>query len=149
MNVDWTAVIGVSVAVMAVAQLATMLGVVLAMRRIQTGVQEIERKVETAVEEFRPQLTHLVDEARAASVTAQHLVTDVRRHLETAEETARSLGDRLRRVVDGVQSVSSTFPIPMKVSGQAAMSVWAGVRLARSVVTHLSERRRARRFISQ
>ncbi len=141
MNIDWTPIIGVSVAVIALAQLATMIGVIVAVRRIQTGVQQIEQRVETAVEEFRPQLTHLIDEARIASATAQHLVTDVRRHLDAAEEATRSIRERLHRVVDGVQSVSSTFPVPMKVSGSAAMAVWAGLRLARNLVTQVRDRK--------
>ncbi len=141
---DWPAVIGISVGVMALAQVATMLGLIVAVRRLQTGVQEIERKVETAVDEFRPQLTHLVEEARVAAATAQHLVGDVRRHLEFAEETASSVRDRLHRVVDGVQSVTSRFPVPMKVSGPAAMTLWAGLRLAGSVVSQIRQRRRDR-----
>jgi hypothetical protein len=138
---DWLAVIAISVAVMAVVQVATLIGVFVALRRIQIGARTIERRLELAVEEFRPELARLVEDARAASTSAKELVEDVRAYIDSAEEAAHSVRQRVARVVDGVQTA---LPVPMKFSGPAAVGLWAALRVARSLLSRRRDRRRGR-----
>lgn len=147
MTNDWMPVIGISVAAMALVQVATIVALIVAVRRVQTGMQTMERRVDSVIAEFRPQLTRVVDDARTASATATELLSDIRRHLDTMEDTAKSVRHRVNRVVDGVAGVASaagTLPVPVKMSGPAAMAIWAGVKVARSVVSRVRDRRRER-----
>lgn len=147
MTTDWAAVIGISVAAMAIVQVATIVALLVAIRRVYTGIQAVERRVDDVVAEFRPQLTRVVDETRNASATANELLGDIRRHLETMEDTARSMRARVHNVVDtvaGVASAANTLPGPVKLSGPAAMALWAGAKVGRAVVDRVRDRRRAR-----
>jgi hypothetical protein len=101
----------------------------------------MERRLEQAVEEFRPELARLVENARTASASARDLVEDVRAYIDSAEEAAHSVRQRVARVVDGVQTA---LPVPMKVSGPAAVGLWAALKVARSLVGRRRERRRER-----
>lgn len=147
MSNEWAAVIGVSVAVMAIVQVATIVALFVGVRRVQTSMQAIEGRVDNVVAEFRPQIARVVEEAREGAVKANELLTDIRRHLETMEDAARSMRHRVHRMVDGVSGVASAagaLPAPVKMSGPAAMALWAGMKVARSVVGRVRDRRRAR-----
>jgi hypothetical protein len=141
---DWAAITAISVAVIALVQVAAAIGLLLAMRRMQVRVANVERRLEAAVDEVQPQLARLVEEARAASSGAQALVSDIRRHLESMEEAAHSVRQGVHRVVDGVQVASHALPVPIKVSAPVALATWAAVRVARSALGRIRNRRRRR-----
>lgn len=147
MTSDWAAVIGVSVAVMAIVQVATIVALIVGVRRVHTGIQTVERRVDSALTEFRPQIAQVLDETRSGAAKANELLSDIRRHLETMEDAARSVRHRMHRMVDGVSgaaSVAGGLPAPVKMSAPAAMALWAGVKVARSVIGRVRDRRRAR-----
>jgi uncharacterized protein YoxC len=139
---DWAAVIGISVAVMAVVQVATLIAVAIGLQRMQSGVKKLEAQVDAAVSEFRPQVQAMLDQARSTSANAQELMHDLRDRFDRMDEAAKSMGARIHRVADTVQWAATSLPVPMKVSGPAAMAAWAGVRVVRSLV----EKSRARRL---
>lgn len=141
MTNDWMAVIGISVAVMAVVQIVMLVALAVALRRLQNGIQVMERKVDDLTAELKPQIVRAVEDVRSASASAQELLTDIRRHLETMEDAADAIRQRVTRVVDGVHSAASNLPVPMRVSGPAAMALWAGVRAIRSVAGRMRARR--------
>ncbi|MFN2445911.1 MAG: hypothetical protein ABR606_10095 [Vicinamibacterales bacterium] len=144
MTSDWMPVIGISVALMALVQVAAIVAITIALRRLQTGVQSMERKVDSLVAEVRPQIARVVEDARAASASAHELLTDMRHRLEQMEAAADSVRKRVSRVVDGVQYVANNLPGPVKVSGPAAMAAWAGLRVIRTALGQMRERRRER-----
>lgn len=142
MNADWAAVIGISVAVMAVVQVATLVAVAVALRRMQSGVTQLESQIDEVVTEFRPQVQTMLDQARATSGNAQELMRDLRDRFDRMDDAAKSMGARIHRIADTVQWAATSLPVPMKVSGPAAMAAWAGVRVVRGLV----ERSRLRRI---
>lgn len=145
-------VIGISVAVMALIQLATIVGAFIAVRIAMKRAREVEQRLDATIAEFKPQVAHILNEARAASAKANELLVDVRRHMETMEDTARTVRHRIDRAVGsvaGVASAAGSLPGRVKMTGPAAMAVWAGMRMARSVAARVRERRRERRIRQQ
>lgn len=145
MNSDWTAVIGISLAVMAVVQVVLFGAIAFGLVKMYASVKQLEQRVDTAVDEFRPQLVAILADAKSASTNAQDLMREVRDRLAAVDETARSLKARANRIVDGVQWAASALPLPVKVSGPAAMAAWAGVRAAASLLDRARARRNRRR----
>lgn len=142
MSSDWTAVIGISVAVMAVVQAASLILIMVGLRQMQASVQRIERRVDTAVEEFGPHLMAIVAEARSTSANAQGLMHDMRERVASMDEAARSVRARVTRVADGLQWAVAALPVPMKVSAPAAMAAWATVRAVNGLVQRVRLSRR-------
>lgn len=141
MSSDWAAVIGISVAVMAVVQVATLVAVAVALQRMQSGLRRLETQVDAVVTELRPQVQAMLEQARATSTNAQELMRDLRDRFDRMDDAAQSVGARMHRIADTVQWAATSLPVPMKVSGPAAMAAWAGVRVIRG----LMDRSRARR----
>lgn len=140
MSPGWTAVIGVSLAVMAVVQLAVLIGLLVAFRRTQAQLQALQQRVQSAIDEVRPEVVAALADARAASATVQTLAGDVRGRLDAMDEATRLARERVHRVVDTVQWAASNLPVPVKVSGPAAMAAWAGVRVARNLIDRVRRR---------
>jgi hypothetical protein len=137
-NPDWTAVIGVSVALMAVVQLAVLIGLLVAFRRTRTQLQSLQQRVEAAIDEVRPEVLAALAETREVSASMRTLASDVRGRLDAMDEATRTARERVTRVVDTVQWAASNLPV--KVSGPAAMAAWAGVRVARSLIDRARRR---------
>lgn len=141
MNENWAAVIGISVAVMALVQVTSLIIVAVGLRRMQASVQRLEQRVDTAVDEFRPHVMAILDEARTTSANAQGLMRDVRDRIESMDDAATRVAARVTRVADGVQWAVSAMPLPMKVSAPAAMTAWATVRAVGGLVQRARGRR--------
>jgi len=141
MSGDWAAVIGVSVAVMALVQVTSLIVVAIGLRRMQVSVQRLERRVDTAVDEFRPHVLAILEEARTASVNAQGLMRDVRERMDSIDDAAARVSARVTKVADGVQWAVSAMPLPVKASAPAAMAAWATVRAVGSLVQRVRGRR--------
>lgn len=141
MSSDWAAVIGISVAVMAVVQVATLVAVAVALQRMQSGLRRLETQVDAVVTELRPQVQAMLEQARSTSTNAQELMRDLRDRFDRMDDAAQSVGARMHRIADTVQWAATSLPVPMKVSGPAAMAAWAAVRVVRG----LMDRSRARR----
>lgn len=142
MSSDWTAVIGISLAVMAVVQAASFIIAMVGLRQMQVSVQRIERRVDTAVDEFRPHVLAILEEARSTSANAQGLMRDVKDRMDSMDEAARSVRAGVNRVADGVQWAVTALPLPMKVSAPAAMAAWATVRAVGGLVQRIRLNRR-------
>lgn len=137
----WTAVIGISVLAMAVVQVVLLVALGVAWLQMQKRMQDLERRAIAAVDEIRPQLTAIVEEARATSRNMQALSGDLRDRLDSMDQAARSVGARFDTVADTVQWAAANLPIPVRMSGPAAMAAWAGVRVARNLLDRARERR--------
>ncbi len=141
MSPGWTAVIGVSLALMAVAQLAVLIGLVVAWRRTQSQLQALQERVQSVLDDLGPEIVAVLDEARAASSSMQALAGDVRRRLDAVDDATRNVRERVSRVADTVHWAASNLPVPVKVSGPAAMAAWAAVRAARNLIDRARVRR--------
>jgi hypothetical protein len=139
----WTAVVGVSLALIAFVQLAVLIGLFVAWRRAQAQMQQLQQQVQSVIDEVRPELMKVIDEARTASSMMQALAGDVRGRLDAVDDATRNVRDRVTRVADTVHWAAANLPIPVKVSGPAAMAAWAGVRVARNLIDR-ARRRSAR-----
>lgn len=140
-SADWTAVIGISVMTMAVVQVVLFIGLIVAWRWTVTRVREIDQRVQTMVDDVRPQLVTFsadvksaLDDVKAASTNMQALATDVQDRLVALDDAARSMRSRINRVADTVQWAAASLPVPIRLSGPAAMAAWAGVRAARNLI---------------
>ncbi len=148
MSPGWTAVIGVSVAVMAVVQIVVLIGLAIAWQRMQAQVQALEQRVQSTVDSLQPELISVLDQARTASSSLQALAGDLRDRLDSMDEAARSVRARVSRVADTVQWAATNLPLPVRVSGPAAVAAWTGVRVVRNLMDRARLRRLARRSAS-
>lgn len=134
MTSGWAAVIGISVLLMAAVQIVLLIALAVAWQRTLSSMRELDKRMQSAVDEFRPQLIALVEEARSATLNVQGLAGDLRDKLDSMDEAARSMRARVNRVTDTVQWAATNLPVPMKVSGPAAMAAWAAVRVSRNII---------------
>jgi len=135
----WTAVIGVSLALMAVVQLAVLVGFVIAFKRTQSQLQTLQQRVQSAIDEVRPEILAALEETRAATSTLQALASDVRGRLDAVDDATRVARERVTRVVDTVHWAAVNLPVPVKLSGPA-VAAWAGVRVARNLIGRAKRR---------
>jgi uncharacterized protein YoxC len=140
-SADWTVVIGISVLAMAAVQVALFIGLIVAWRQTTTRVREIEGRVQMVLDEVRPQLvtfsadvTTVLEDVRTASKNMQALASDVQDRLIALDDTARSVRARVNRVADTLQWAAASLPVPVRLSGPAAVAAWAGVRAAKSFI---------------
>lgn len=141
MSPGWTAVIALSVAVMAAVQVTVLVALAIGLRRMHGSLQQLEQRVDTTLGDLGPRLTAVIEETRATSAQANALLGEMRTRLDGIDEAARAVRDGFHRVATGLSWAATTLPGPMKVSGPAAMAAWAGVRAVRG----LADRARSRR----
>ncbi len=147
MSPGWAAVVGVSLALMAVVQLAVLIGAFIAWKRTNAQLEALQQGLRSVIDDIRPELLSALEEARAASASMHALASDVRARLDKVDEATHHVRERVGRVADTLQWAVANLPVPMKVSGPAAMATWAGVRVARNLIDRARARRIARRRV--
>lgn len=135
MSAGWTAVIGISVMAMAVVQVVLLIALIVLWRQTTARAREIDGHMRAMLEEMRPQLAAFsaevkttLDEVKSASRNMQAVASDVQARLVVLDDAARSMRSRVNRIADTVQWAAASLPVPVRLSGPAAVAAWAGVR---------------------
>jgi uncharacterized protein YoxC len=133
MSDTWAGILAISVAVMALMQVATMIGLLVVARKLTTVAQNAKTRIDTVatdvqakVADVHGRVNAVVGDVRHATQTAQQMVGDARDRVLRMENAVRSAG---QRVVSAVENV----PAPVKRGVPAAVAALAAYRTFRSM----------------
>ena len=146
MSETWAAVLGISVAVMALLQLALVIGLAIVWRRlvavVRTSQQQIERvatDVKLNLGAVTARVNAVADDVLGVTSRMQQVATTVSDGVQRVEYSVKTAGQRVAETVDQV-------PSAVKRGVPAGLAILAALRTVQQVRSRLRHRREADRY---
>ena len=141
MSDTWAGVLAISVAIIAVVQVAVLIGLAVAARRLMTIAQTTQRNVELLATDVMQRIGAATDKVNAVAedvrgVTArvQQVANSVSDGVQKVEQTVKTAGQRVAQTIDQV-------PGPVKKGVPAGLAILAALRTIHQVRQRMRERR--------
>lgn len=151
MNDTWAGVLAISVAVMALVQVAVLIGVSMAARRLMAVAQSTQRQVEALAEDLKSRVAMVSERMNAVTDRVNAVADDVRGVTSRVQQVASTVSDGVQRVEQSVrtagQRVAHTIdqvPPPVKRGVPVALAVIAALRTIQQVRSRMRERKNGR-----
>jgi uncharacterized protein YoxC len=146
MSETWAAVLAISVAVMALLQLALVIGLAIVWRRLvavaRTSQQQIERvatDVKLNLGAVTARVNAVADDVLGVTARMQQVATTVSDGVQRVEHSVKTAGQRVADTVDQV-------PASVKKGVPAGLAIIAALRTMWQVRSRLRQRREAHRY---
>jgi uncharacterized protein YoxC len=143
MSDTWAAVLAISVAVMAVVQLAYLVGFAIAGKKLMTVATATQQQVEALAADVKvrvgavsDRVNAVADDVRAVTTKVQQVATTVSDGVHNVEEQVRAAGHRVQQTVDQV-------PPGVKKGVPAGLAILAALRTVQQVRRRMKHDRRA------
>ena len=157
MSDTWAGILAVSVAIMALVQLAVLIGVAIAARRLMAVAHQTQQQLEHAAAEVKSTVNTVTTDLRATvnSVTSRvnAVADDVRGVTSRMQQVASTVSDGVQRVEHSVKSagqkVADTVdqvPTSVKRGVPVGLAVLAALRTVQQVRSRLRQDRRDDRY---
>jgi uncharacterized protein YoxC len=141
MSDTWAAVLAISVAVMAIVQLAYLIGFAIAGKKLMNAVATTQQQVEALAADVKvrvgavtERVNAVADDVRAVTSRVQQVATSVADGVHRVEEQVRVAGQRVQATVDQV-------PPGVKKGVPAGLAILAALRTVQKVREKLREDR--------
>ena len=141
MSDTWAGVLAVSVAVMAIVQVAVLIGLAIAARRMMAVAQSTQHHVELLAADVKQRVGAVTDRVNAVAedvrgVTArvQQVATSVSDGVQRVEQSVKHAGQRVAQTIDQV-------PGPVKKGVPAGLALLAALRTIQQVRTRMRDKR--------
>lgn len=141
MSDTWAGVLAISVAVMALVQLAYLVGFALIAKRMMTVVNKTQEQIDALASDVRlrvgavsDRVNAVADEVRGVTARVQQVATSVQDGVHQVEQTVRSTSQR-------VQSSMDQVPDGVKKGVPAGLAVLAALRTVQKVRSRMKENR--------
>ncbi len=143
MSDTWAGLLAISMAVQALVQIAVLVGLLLAVRRMATSVAATQQRVEGLVADVQGKVNAVATDVRGVTGQVSQMVGDVRDRAHRVEDSLRAAGQRVadagHRVANAVESV----PKPVKQGVPAALAIFTAYRTFRQAQQRIRDRRAA------
>ncbi len=146
MTETWAAVLAISVAIMALVQLAVIIGLAVAWRQMKTAAATTQQQIERAVSDMKlnvgtvtARMNAVADDVRGVTSRIQQVATTVSDGVQVVEHSVKSAGQRVADTVDQV-------PSSVKKGVPAGLATLAAIRTVQRVRSHLRDRSASRRY---
>ena len=133
MSDTWAAVLAISVAVMALIQLAYLIGFAIAGKKLMTAVAATQQQVEALAADVKvrvgtvtERVNLVADDVRAVTSRVQQVASSVADGVQRVEEQVRAAGQRVQSTVDQV-------PPGVKKGVPAGLAILAALRTVQKV----------------
>ena len=133
MSDTWAGVLAVSVAIMALVQLAYLVGLAIAAKKLITAVASTQQQVEALAADVKvrvgavtDRVNAVADDVRAVTNRVQQVATSVADGVHRVEEQVRAAGQRVQATVDQV-------PPGVKKGVPAGLAILAALRTVQQV----------------
>ena len=141
MSDTWAGVLAVSVAVMAFVQVAVLIGLAIAGRRLMAVAQSTQHHVEALaadvkqrVNEVTNRVNAVAEDVRGVTARVQQVATSVSDGVQRVENTVKTAGQRVAQTIDQV-------PGPVKKGVPAGLAILAALRTIQQVRTRMRDKR--------
>jgi uncharacterized protein YoxC len=133
MNDTWAGVLAISVAVMAVVQVAVLIGLMMAAKRLTTMLQSTQEQMQALAADVRMRVNTVTDhvnavadDVRVVTGRVQQVATTVSDGVQRVEQSVRHVGQRVAQSIDQV-------PGPVKKGVPAGLAILAALRTVQQV----------------
>jgi uncharacterized protein YoxC len=137
----WAGVLAISVAIIAIVQVAVLIGVAVAVSRLMAIAQATQRNVELLATDVMQRISAATDRVNAVAedvrgVTArvQQVANSVSDGVHKVEQTVKTAGQRVAQTIDQV-------PGPVKRGVPAGLAILAALRTIHQVRARMRDRR--------
>ena len=145
MSDTWAGVLAISVAVMAFVQVAALIGLAIASRRLMAVAQSTQQQIESLATDLKLRVSSVTDRVNAVAddvrgVTArvQQVASSVSDGVHRVEESVKTAGQRVAHTIDQV-------PGPVKRGVPAGLAILAALRTVQQVRARMKDQRRQAR----
>jgi uncharacterized protein YoxC len=143
MSDTWAGVLAISVAVMAIVQVAYLIGLAIAGRKLMSAVATTQKQVETLAADVRvrvgavtDRVNAVADDMRVVTSRVQQVATSVADGVQRVEEQVKAAGQRVQATVDRV-------PPGVKKGVPAGLAILAALRTVQQIRQRLKKERAA------
>jgi uncharacterized protein YoxC len=143
MSDTWAAVLAISVAVMALVQLAYLVGLAIAGKKLMTAVSTTQQQVEALAADVKvrvgtvtERVNAVADDVRAVTARVQQVATTVADGVQRVEDQVRTAGAKVHETVNQV-------PPGVKKGVPAGLAILAALRTVQQVRQRLKDERAA------
>jgi uncharacterized protein YoxC len=140
MSDTWAGVLAISVAVMALVQVAYLVGFAIAAKRMMAMVQSTQQQVEALAADVKlrvgavtDRVNAVADDVRGVTARVQQVATSVSDGVHRVEQTVRTATNKVSATIDQV-------PGPVKKGVPAGLAVLAALRTVQQVRARMKER---------
>jgi uncharacterized protein YoxC len=140
MNDTWAAVLAISVAVMAFVQLAVLIGLAIAARRVTTMIEKTQVQVEGLAADLKVRVASVTESVNAVTARLNAVAEDVKGVTARVQQVAGTLSDGVQRMEQTVRSagqkVADTVqqvPGPVKKGVPVGLAILAALRTVQQV----------------
>ena len=146
MTEPWAAVLAISVAIMALIQLAVIIGLAIAWRHARAAVSSTQHQLERLAADVKmnvgtvtARVNAVADDVRGVTSRMQQVATTVSDGVQRVEHTVKNAGQRVADTVDQV-------PSSVKKGVPAGLAILAALRTVQQVRSRLRNRRGPNRY---
>jgi len=143
MSDTWAGVLAVSVAVMALVQVAYLVGLAIAAKKMMNVVNATQQQVEMLAADVKlrvgavsDRVTAVADDVKAVTARVQSVASSVSDGVQRVEEQVRLAGHRVQQTVDNV-------PPGVKKGVPAGLAILAALKTVQQVRHRMKEEREA------
>lgn len=143
MNDTWAGVLAISVAVMALVQVAVLIGLAIAGMKLMAAVTSTQQQVEALAADVKlrvsavtDRVNAVADDVRGVTARVQQVATSVSDGVHRVEESVRSAGQRVQSTIDQV-------PPGVKKGVPAGLAILAALRTVQQVRQRMKNDRAA------
>ena len=140
MSDTWAGVLAISVAVMALVQVAYLVGLAIAAKKLMAVVESTQQQVEALSADLKlrvgavtDRVNAVADEVRGVTARVQQVATSVSDGVHRVEQTVRTASHKVATTIDQV-------PGPVKKGVPAGLAVLAALRTVQQVRARMKER---------
>ena len=141
MSDTWAGVLAISVAVMALVQVAVLIGLAIAAQRLMAVAQNTQRHVEMLATDVRQRVGAVTDrvsavaeDVRGVTARVQQVATSVSDGVQRVEQSVKTAGQRVAHTIDQV-------PGSVKKGVHAGLAILAALRTIQQVRTRIRDKR--------
>ena len=153
MSETWAAVLAISVAVMALVQVAVVIGLAVAWRRLVAVAQTSQRQLEQVAAEVKLNVDAISARMNAVADDVRGVTSRIQQVASSVSQVATTVSDGVQRVEHSVKSagqrVADTVdqvPSSVKKGVPAGLAILAALRTVRQVRSRLRHRRDGDRY---
>jgi uncharacterized protein YoxC len=142
MSDTWAAVLAVSVAVMALVQVAYLVGLAIAGKKLMTAMTTTQQQIEALAADVKLRVGAVTDRVNAVADDVRNVTTRVQQVATSVADGVQRVEDQVRTAGAKVQSTVNQVPSGVKKGVPAGLAILAALRTVQQVRQRLKDERK-------
>jgi uncharacterized protein YoxC len=142
MSDTWAAVLAVSVAVMALVQVAYLVGLAIAGKKLMTAMTATQQQIEALAADVKLRVSAVTDRVNAVADDVRNVTTRVQQVATSVADGVQRVEDQVRTAGAKVQSTVNQVPSGVKKGVPAGLAILAALRTVQQVRQRLKDERK-------